>query len=97
MIQLIFESEIHEQLRAVFKGFFFWLSTDPSWHEDIFQRCELGEEPMKLEDEANVLIAECSQIFALEPVHICGSNAKGARVGGIQRTQDLEQGGFSSP
>lgn len=50
---------------------------------------------MELENEADMLVAECSELLATKCMHIFISNAKRSGIGSVEGSKDLQQGGFS--
>ena len=50
---------------------------------------------MELEDEADVFVAEACELVAGEPQHVLAGNFHCPGVGFVERSHDLQQGGFS--
>ena len=89
------EVEVVEQLFGTRLCLFLVLAGDEGWNADILQRRELRQELMELEDKAEVLVTELSQVFVLESGHINPVDKDGASVGGVEGAHDLQEGGFA--
>ena len=64
-------------------------------YHDILQCRELGQQLVELEDEADAAVAEGREFFLLHAAYFGTVDAYHTRVGRIERTHDLQQGGLS--
>ena len=65
-------------------------------HHHIFQGCELGQELVKLEDEADVAVAETCHAVGGKVGNILACYDDTAFVGPVQSTHNLQQRGLAS-
>lgn len=64
-------------------------------NHDVLQRGELGQQLVELEDEADAAVAEGREFFLLHAAYFGAVDAYHTRVGRIECTHDLQQGGLS--
>ena len=67
------------------------------WNHNILNRRELRQELMKLEHEAEVLIAEIGQFLRREGGHIYAIDTYRTAVGTVEGADNLQQGGLPGP
>ena len=84
-----------QQFGGPFVGLGFALSANEGWHHNIFYGCELGQQLMKLKDEAYVLIAKMSQVVGAEVIDIGACNAHCSLSGFVQSAEYLQQRGLA--
>jgi len=66
-----------------------------SRNHDVFERREFGEELVELKDESDVPVAEVGQFATVERQHVGAVDKEAARIGLVERADDLEQRGFA--
>ena len=76
-------------------GFAFALTPYQRRHHHILQSAELGQQPVKLEDEAYVGVAEGRQTSVAQTHHLLLFVNHGTRIGAVERAGNLQQRGFS--
>ena len=95
MVGAVGESHEVEQFESAFLRLGCAFASDVSGYHDVLECRELGQELVKLEDEADVLIAEVAQLVRREAHHVYAVNAYLAAVGLVERAHYLQQCGLA--
>ena len=95
MVVAVREVEVVEQFLGTFLSLLLVLASDEGRDADVFQRCELGQELMELEDEAKVLVAELGDVLVFQAGYIDAIDNDGTCIGRVEGTHNLEEGGLS--
>jgi hypothetical protein len=69
--------------------------SDPPGHRDVFERGELGEQVMKLKDEADILIPELRERVGGHRGEVVPGDLNPSRVGPVESTEEMKQRRFA--
>ena len=95
MLHPVGQAEKIENLFGFLFGYGTFGLSDQSRDHHILESRKLGEQLMKLEDEANILIAERGQFFLFHFQNIGAVDHDAARIGLIERAHNLEKRSFA--
>lgn len=90
------EIEVVEQFLGTCFCLLLVLACNEGRDADVFQCCELRQELMELEDEAQVLISELGDFLVFQTGHIDAINNDGTRIRRVKRAHNLKERGLAS-
>src|SRR5438067_1860310 len=86
-----FQAKLCQQCSRLVQRFIFGRSSDPARHRHVLRRGELGQQMMKLKDEADVVIAESRELVIRHRRELGVAYADAPRVGTIESAEEMEQ------
>ena len=89
------EAQVLEHLHSATTCFAHAGTLNEGGHHHILYSRELGQELVKLEDEADMTIAEGRELLLLVDRHVDAIEEHAAAIGAVEGADDLQQGGLA--
>ncbi len=95
VIETLLESDARQQRARARRGRHRAFSSHQQRHRHVLQRRELGQQVVKLVDEADAAIAQCAAVALRQRVNVLPRHQYLARVGTIEAAENLQQRGLA--